>query len=251
MSTFYAKTLLIRGTKSNVRRFFAEACNAKRSKKGLLTLKAEWIPVKGTCHGYILPLIENIKYLGTENAVFSVHYKQDMDILAEDFKNLSKKYNLDFRLFALVLSMRYARNMEVVNGNITLNEFLMLGDDTPFEWYPDINFGDTGMNTERTFDITCDFSYEISEKNLKIIKTVAEEQQKRYIDKCPCCGHDEMLTLGNKTDGFPASHYGLYVCIGCGILENDKINTSLPYWYIFKDNNIDMFLPKEENNGEG
>ena len=33
-------------------------------------------------------------------------------------------------------------------------------------------------------------------------------------------------------------------------LENSKINTSLPYWYIFKDNNIDMFLPRAESNGE-
>lgn len=250
MSTFYAKTLLIRGAKSDVRRFIEEACNAKKRKGGLLTLKADWTPVKGTCHGYILPIIENLKCTENEKAVFSVHYKQEDYIFAEDFKRLSEEYNLDFRLFALVLSMKFARNVEVVKGKITLNEFLMLGDDTPFEWYPDINFGDTGMQTERTFDITCDFSYKISEERLKIIKAVAEEQQNRYIDRCPCCGHDEMLTLGDKTDGFPASHFGLYVCVGCGILENSKINTSLPYWYIFKDNNIDMFLPRAESNGK-
>ncbi len=251
MSTFYAKTLLIRGTRTNVRKFFAEACNAKKGKNGLLTLKADWIPVKGTDHGYVLPIVENLKCLEDGNAVFSIHYKQDSDILAEDLKKLSEEYNLDFRLFALVLSMKFARNVEVVHGKITLNEFLMLGDDTPVEWYPDINFGDTGMQTERTFDIECDFSYEISEERLKTIKAVAEEQQNRYIDRCPCCGRDEMLTLGDKTDGFPASHIGLYICVDCGMLEHYKINTSLPYWYMFKDNNIDMFLPKGESNGKG
>ena len=245
----YAEKLFIRGKRSDVGRFMAEACYAKKRKNGLLTLKTDWTPVKGIYHGYIMPIEENLNCSGNDNAVFSVHFEQSGDILAEDFKTLSEEYNVDFRLFALGSTRELARNVEVIDGEITLNEFFMLSHDVPSDWYPDIDFGDFQMMTDRTCAWKCEMSPTLSASQAALLKTVAEEQQERYIDKCPCCGEDEMLTLFGKTDGYPSKTAGVYICMACGMYEIEKQNYPLPEWYLFKGKNIDMFLPQAESNG--
>ena len=238
MTTFYSKTLLIKGTAPDIRRFVINACNANVKKDGILSLKGDWTPVNGTRNGFIIPVSENTVY-GEKCTILSVHYKQEDDIFAEDFKNLSKYYNLDFRLFAFEPTMTIGRNIEVVSGAITLNELFFTETDVSEDWWPETAFGDSPIRTERTFDFPCKMLAALPDSYSKILKSVAKDQQKRLVDKCPCCGHDEMLIFNGKTDGWPSQQGGVYICHHCGFDELDETNRPLSRWAVINSTGIE------------
>ena len=238
MTTFYSKTLLIKGAAPDIRRFVINACNANVKKDGILSLKGDWTPVNGTRNGFIIPVSENTVY-GEKSVILSVHYKQEDDIFAEDFKNLSKDYNLDFRLFAFEPTMTIGRNIEVVSGAITLNELFFTEADVSEDWWPETAFGDSPIRTERTFDFPCKMLAALPDSYSKILKSVAKDQQKRLVDKCPCCGHDEMLIFNGKTDGWPSQQGGVYICHHCGFDELDETNRPLSRWAVINSAGIE------------
>ena len=56
---------------------------------------------------------------------------------------------------------------------------------------------------------------DITPSQYSTIKTVVEEQKKRYIDVCPCCGRANMYSENGKTPPLQSILADVYICGNC------------------------------------
>lgn len=56
---------------------------------------------------------------------------------------------------------------------------------------------------------------DITQAQYDTIKTVVEEQKKRYIDICPCCGQANMYSENGKTLPLQSMLADVYICSNC------------------------------------
>ena len=69
----------------------------------------------------------------------------------------------------------------------------------------------------------------------EILKAAAEAQKKRYIDKCPCCGHDNMYSDNGKTCAILSNHANIYICSSCQVVEWEEQNLRERYQEFVKE----------------
>lgn len=269
----FVGSLVLKATKADYARFVLDTCNAKISTDGcMLTLKNKgWNSLKDSNH-ISLYFEKEYDFRGlTEDGLIGVilAYRQKEDIYVEDLKHFSKSYNMDFRLFAGIPGMTLFRNAEIITGRITYNELLKLeeGEDLrnwwmpkilpepvkinlqdSSSWWPQTEFGDDPMCKERAFGDLNEVSEQILPTYSALLKKVAALQGKFFIDKCPCCGHDEMLTYKAITDGRPSKDAGVYICLNCGLKESEGTIPPLSKWAVFKKENVPVFFPEENYN---
>lgn len=248
----YVGSILVRGKKANVRHFLANACKLTELNNG----RNRWYPVNGTKQAFIRP-IKDYDLTDAEDDIIALFlYKQNYGIHADSLVKLSASYNIDFRLFACDNGMIICRNVEVTGGNIIKNEYFMPEDnesedeDSEPNW-PIISFGDSALQKSRAYRGKCELSSEIPDKKAKLLQALAEEQEKHYIPKCPCCGKSEMFTYDGKTDGCPSWYAGVYICDYCGCKESEEHIPPLSKWAVFKKENSHVFYPEAKNNGSG
>lgn len=75
----------------------------------------------------------------TEKEIICIDVKQAWGISAENLKELSKTYGLDFRIFATECGMEFCQLVEVINGEITKDDEITFDD---FKWEaPDNRIG--------------------------------------------------------------------------------------------------------------
>lgn len=277
---YFIGTLVLKATKADYVRFVLDTCNAKISTDGcMLTLKKKnWNSLKDSNHISLCFEKEyNLRGL-TEDDLIGVllAYRQKEDIHVENLKHLSKSYNMDFRLFAGIPGETIFRNVEIISGKIAYNEALILEEDEdlrnwwmpkilsepvlmnlndPSSWWPQTEFGDDPMCKERVFGGLNEVSEQILPTYSALLKKVAALQGKFFIDKCPCCGHDEMLTYKAVTDGRPSKDAGVYICLDCGLKDTEGTIPPLSKWAVFKKENSQVFFPEKEpvdevSNGE-
>lgn len=131
----------------------------------------------------------------------------------------------------------------------------------------------------------------LDEKQKSLLKAVAKEQQKRYIDKCPCCGQDNMYSDNGKTSGFLSRKADICICTNCRVNEHEEqlhnkfleqhpeilelemreannmldlgplppgwtvyrptLPPPLPEWAVFNPENLDAFLTDERSINDG
>ena len=237
--TDYVGSILIRGKKANVKDFLANACTLTKLNSG----RNRWYPVNGTKQAFIRP-IKDYDLTDAEDDIIALFlYKQNYGIYTDSLAKLSASYNIDFRLFACDNGMIICRNVEVTGGNIIKNEFFMPEDnesedeDSEPNW-PIISFGDSALQKTRAYRGKCELSSEIPDKKAKLLQALAEEQEKHYIPKCPCCGKSEMFTYDGKTDGWPSTEAGVYICDNCGWKESEERIPPLSKWAIFKESQV-------------
>ncbi len=173
-----------------------------------------------------------------DNDVILVLYRQNFDVYVDPLKKMSKNYNIDLRLFAINDGMTLCRNIEVIDGKITKNELVVPENDGPRNW-PDFDFGDASMQTKRAYNWECKMSSKLSDAQSVLLEGAAELQKKHFVDKCPCCGEDEMLTFEGKTDGWPSQQGGVYICHHCGFDELDETNRPLSRWAVINSAGIE------------
>ncbi len=244
--TDYTGSVLIRGKKANVRHFLANACKLTELNNG----RNRWYPVDGTKQAFIRP-IKDYDLTDAESDIVALFlYKQNYGIYTDSLAKLSASYNIDFRLFACDNGMIICRNVEVTGGNIIKNEYFMPEDnesedeDSEPNW-PIISFGDSALQKSRAYRGKCELSSEIPDKKAKLLQALAEEQEKHYIPKCPCCGKSEMFTYDGKTDGCPSWYAGVYICDYCGCKESEERIPPLSKWAVFKKENAHVFFAEE------
>ena len=123
-------------------------------------------------------------------------------------------------------------------------------------------------------DFSLNSRTQLTDEQKTLLTAVAEEQKKRYIDKCPCCGHDNMYTHNGKTFPSLSNRAAIYICSSC--IGNEHVGEQalkdcaklaeerpeipeeefekiihqfllpLQQWAVFKPNCTDTFLQKEE-----
>lgn len=242
--------MLIRAKKSNLKQFLVNACNfTELNDSSIIPLKNHWYRVDGAKRAFIMP-VKTYDLTSTEDNIIALFlYKQAYDIHIDRLVTFSQRYHVDFRLFTGDDGTILCRNVEVVDGKVIKNEFLLPEDDDDWEW-PIIWFGDSAMQNRRAYRGECTLSPNISTERSEILKAVADEQGKRFIETCPCCGKAEMFTYSGKTDGWPSSQAGIYICNHCGCKESEGTISPLSKWAVFKKENTHVFLPKEESNGK-
>lgn len=244
----YVGTMLVNGKTASLKRFLIEVCHYHLLKgSNTFPLKERWYRVKGSKQAFIRTITSyDLPDTEEDNTVLFL-YKQAYDIYVEHLVKISQRYNTNFRLFAIDDCMVSCRNIEVIGGQITKNEFWLPEDDDPRIW-PDIYFGDPAMRNQRAYRGECTLSSNISAELSEILKAVADEQGKRFIETCPCCGRHEMFTYNGKTDGWPSSQAGVYICDHCGCKESEESIPALSKWAVFKKENAHVFFA--EDNGK-
>ena len=123
-------------------------------------------------------------------------------------------------------------------------------------------------------DFSLNSRTQLTDEQKTLLTAVAEEQKKRYIDKCPCCGHDNMYTHNGKTFPSLSNRAAIYICSSC--ISNEHVAERalkdyaklaeehpeipeeefekmiyhfllpLQQWAVFKPNCADTFLQMEE-----
>lgn len=242
----YAGSMLIRSRKDDLIKFLADACKLTESNGN----KRRWFPVKGAKQAFIRP-IKDYDLTDTDGDIIALFlYKQAYDVCVDSLVKLSASYNVDFRVFACNDGMIICRNIEIVGGKVIKNE-LFVPEDTGNEedgsetCWPITWFSDSAMQKSRAYRWECELSPEITDKKAKLLQALAEQQERHYIAKCPCCGKNAMFTYDGKTDGWPSGYAGVYICDHCGCKESEECIPSLSKWVLIKSKTIEKFLAEE------
>lgn len=241
MANFCSGILKATGIKSNLIHFATDACHAVVPEDGnTITFNGEQY-VTGT-HGGFAYSAEPILFGQTEPTfiiedlyMISIPYSQKWDIRAEDLKSLSRIYDIDFSISAYEPGCNFNRYVRIISGRILFNTYRKRnisfadvadqrtklqqpGFSKTDEWSDYPSFTQDIYSAERTGD-----NREMAAKLQDIIiKSVSEEQKKRYISKCPCCGHDNMYSEDGKTFGFLSCKADIYICANCHVDEHSE-----------------------------
>lgn len=126
--------LKLRGKKENIDTFFSEAiqpCGGihendlnffinidMQDEYTSICIKSEaWI--KDTRRAFVLPY--DIFYENREALIVCFPFEQAWDVATEDLIGISKTYDLDVRAYAFESGMGFCREVEVINGEVTID----------------------------------------------------------------------------------------------------------------------------------
>lgn len=132
-------SLKLRGEKENIIKFFKEGLDvtapderAGRKIQDFVGFDEDWIVVEGvvyindTSRAFIEPSEFYLNEDSLQIGVITV--KQAWDIDPEDFLAIAKKYGIDIRIQAFEKGMEFARDVEIVGGEITKDETIRYDD---------------------------------------------------------------------------------------------------------------------------
>ncbi len=82
------------------------------------------IYIKNTQRYFLKP---DFEYIGTynideEEQIIVIHFKAAWSIDAEKLSEISKKYNIDFKIYAFEMGAEFNQDIEIIKGKIIKNE---------------------------------------------------------------------------------------------------------------------------------
>lgn len=155
MPNWIEGTLKIRGTYENVKGFFmngleVNSYNVDFEKKAVVATpipKEKWFKLNEAERECSIALqSDNVYVIGTKRAflqnqdfyfyhdednepvIACVDFQQAWSIVAENWAELSKKYGVDFRLYGFERGMEFCQEVEIINGEITMNDEIKYDD---------------------------------------------------------------------------------------------------------------------------
>ena len=143
MPNWIEGTLKLRGKSENLKRFFTEFveastfCDRERPGSCVETNfdeKKYWCQVdihnephiKGT-HRAFLGEDDCAYWENTYNTIV-LYVKQAWDFVAEEFAIISKECGIDIRLYGFECGLEFCREIEIINGEITINNTIKYAD---------------------------------------------------------------------------------------------------------------------------
>lgn len=145
MANWICGDLKIRGTKENIKKFLIEGLISTGSKiKPEITCDDKWkfsiksntdsFYIKGTRRSFI-EKEEIYTYINDweddEERVIVLEYKSAWGIDVVGLVNLSKEFNIDFKILGFELGMEFNQDVEIIKGKIIKNEEITFDD---YEW---------------------------------------------------------------------------------------------------------------------
>ena len=145
MANWICGDLKIRGTKENIKKFLIEGLISTGSKiKPEITCDDKWkfsiksntdsFYIKGTRRSFI-EKEEIYTYINDweddEERVIVLEYKSAWGIDVVGLVNLSKEFNIDFKILGFELGMEFNQDVEIVKGEVIKNEEITFDD---YEW---------------------------------------------------------------------------------------------------------------------
>lgn len=145
MANWICGDLKVRGTKENIKKFLIEGLISTGSKiKPEITCDDKWkfsirsntdsFYIKGTRRSFIEK--EGIyTYINDweddEERVIVLEYKSAWGIDVVGLVNLSKEFNIDFKILGFELGMEFNQDVEIIKGEVIKNEEITFDD---YEW---------------------------------------------------------------------------------------------------------------------
>lgn len=145
MANWICGDLKIRGTKENIKKFLIEGLISTGSKiKPEITCDDKWkfsiksntdsFYIKGTRRSFI-EKEEIYTYINDweddEERVIVLEYKSAWGIDVVGLVNLSKEFNIDFKILGFELGMEFNQDVEIIKGEVIKNEEITFDD---YEW---------------------------------------------------------------------------------------------------------------------
>ena len=145
MANWICGDLKIRGTKENIKKFLIEGLISTGSKiKPEITCDDKWkfsiksntdsFYIKGTRRSFI-EKEEIYTYINDweddKERVIVLEYKSAWGIDVVGLVNLSKEFNIDFKILGFELGMEFNQDVEIIKGKIIKNEEITFDD---YEW---------------------------------------------------------------------------------------------------------------------
>ncbi len=131
--------LKIRGKLKDVKRFLIEACGGTKRQSDtfgeIITIKS-WAWVKDTHRGFISEFTE----IYTENyeawtlPVITLAYSQAWNIHTNELVELSKKYEVDLKIYAFEQGMCFNRDIEICGGKVVTDDEINFESGEDYEW---------------------------------------------------------------------------------------------------------------------
>lgn len=84
--------------------------------------------IEGTDRAFIRPKEELLIYNEDIGNYICLNFEQAWDIRSADWVNLSKHWNLDFRLYGIERGGQFCREVEVIDGKLTLDKTIKYDD---------------------------------------------------------------------------------------------------------------------------
>lgn len=139
--------LKIRGKKENILDFFKNGISLIDYKEGesieivpdiemndelfIKNLgKISTIYIKETRRHFLKPDFAYIDTynIGKKESIIVMHFKAAWGIATESLAEISKKYNIDFKIYAFEMGSEFNQDIEIVKGNIIKNEEITFDD---------------------------------------------------------------------------------------------------------------------------
>lgn len=161
--------LKVRGQIDNIKKFLLEGIEygdyqytTTRNEKGVLVLEETMMPREGVTkeideNGVYITNTEGLYVKNTRRmfiasddigsnvirrdntALIFIDVKQAWGFIADDLARISQKYGVDFRIFATESGMKFCQEIEVIDGEITIDRIIPYND---FNWEaPDPRIG--------------------------------------------------------------------------------------------------------------
>lgn len=128
MPNWIEGTLKIRGKQENVKRFLLEGTepcynNENGVVEDALCIKAnDNVWVKGTRRAFIDPFVLYFDDYDEEYNTYCVPVRQAWYFSADDWEKVAYKYEVDLRLYGFEQGMQFCQEVEVIDGEITIDE---------------------------------------------------------------------------------------------------------------------------------
>ncbi len=118
--TFVKGILKVRGDERSLINFLVDACECWLDEDNALIIAGDIHYLEGT-HNAFIDFTPEFVFDGSVNGIIFLKYVQRFYVRAKDLKELSKAYNVDFKISAFENNMKYCRDIEVVGGKIIKN----------------------------------------------------------------------------------------------------------------------------------
>lgn len=143
MPNWIEGTLKLRGKRADLEKFFETAIHPssnfreeKPPREKFITSRYEedytvfdiaknaWI--EGTRRAFIND--DCVTEIEDEEAIVCLPIRQAWSFDTDNWKDISKKYNLDVRLFGFEMGMQFCQEIEVINGTVTIDKDITYDD---------------------------------------------------------------------------------------------------------------------------
>ena len=130
INSLIGANLHVIGAPADLERFFTEACHGAVSADKTCFIVDTQKPIDGAHCAFLgKPVTSTLDYPDgsgylDERRVVTVQYLQCNNIVAEDLADLSRRYNVDFRIYAEVRPMQLSRYVSVANGQVFRNDYI-------------------------------------------------------------------------------------------------------------------------------